>query len=240
MEIRPIRTNEDYDAAIARIDQLIDSEPGTAEYDELDVLSTLVWAYEEEHYPVLPPDPISAIEFHVENHGMTRRDLEPFIGRRPRVSEILNRKRPLTLTMIRKLEEGLGIPAEILVQPYPLDSHASSSDENTIWDDTNTASRYICLPQYAWHALTEQARQENTTVDRLAVRVVLQTLEVNQQRERERLGFTIKPLSPAFFEDVRNQVLSADVPQKEQIMSTASGWGISRVVTKKRREKVCA
>jgi HTH-type transcriptional regulator/antitoxin HigA len=86
----------------------------------LELLTLLVEAYEEQHYPITPPDPIEAIEFHVERLGLSRRDLEPYIGSRARVSEILNRRRPLTLAMIRKLQAGLGIPAATLLQTYPL------------------------------------------------------------------------------------------------------------------------
>ena len=101
---------------MAQIDAIFDAQPGTPEGDLLEVLTILVEAYEEEHYPITPPDPIEAIKFHMERMGLTRRDLEPYIGSRARVSEILNRRRPLTLAMIRRLQEGLGIPAETLLQ----------------------------------------------------------------------------------------------------------------------------
>lgn len=120
MEIHPIRTEADYLAALAQMDELLEAEPETPEDDLLDVLSTLVEAYEEQHYPILPPDPIDAILYHLESRGLTRRDLEPYLGSRARVSEILSRKRPLTLEMIRRLHTGLGIPADILIQPYAL------------------------------------------------------------------------------------------------------------------------
>ena len=109
MDIQPIRTEADYDAALTELDKLMEAEPGTPAYDKLEVLSILVEAYEEEHHRIPPPDPIAAIEFHMERLGLTRKDLEPYIGGRGRVSEVLNRKRPLTLRMIRNLEKGLGI-----------------------------------------------------------------------------------------------------------------------------------
>lgn len=120
MEIKPIKTEADHEAALAEVEVLLGSEPGTAECDRLKVVSILVEAYEDEHYPIPLPDPIEAIKYHMESRGLTRRDLEPYIGTRARVSEILNRRRPLTLKMIRSLEAGLGIPAEILIQPYQL------------------------------------------------------------------------------------------------------------------------
>jgi HTH-type transcriptional regulator/antitoxin HigA len=118
MEIRPIKTEADYEAALAEIEALMDAEPNTPECDKLDVLATLVEAYESEHYELPPPDPIDALEYYLESRGLSRKDLELYIGTRARVSEILNRKRPLTLPMIRRLEAGTGIPASILIQPY--------------------------------------------------------------------------------------------------------------------------
>lgn len=118
MEIKPIKNETDYQAALEEIEVLFDAAPDTPEGDRLEVLTTLVEAYEERHYSIPIPDPIEAIAYHMESRGLTRRDLEPFIGSRARVSEILNRKRPLTMEMIRNLHKGLGIPAEVLIQPY--------------------------------------------------------------------------------------------------------------------------
>ena len=118
MDIKPIKTEADYEAALAEIESLFDAEPGTAEADKLDVLATLVEAYEEKHYPISAPDPIEALNYFMESRGLTRRDLEPYVGSRARVSEVLNRKRPLTLRMIRGLHTGLNIPAEILIREY--------------------------------------------------------------------------------------------------------------------------
>ena len=116
MNIRPIKTEEDYDAALTRIEELWGADPGTQEGDELDVLLVLVGAYEDEHHPVPPPSPIEAIRFVMEQKGLKNSDLIPYLGSRPRVSEILNGKRRLTLKMIRSLHSGLGIPAEILIR----------------------------------------------------------------------------------------------------------------------------
>ena len=120
MEIKPIRTEADYQAALAEIERLFDAAPNTPEGDRLEVLTTLVEAYEENHYAIPLPDPIEAIQYYMESRGLTRRDLEAYIGSRGRVSEILNRKRPLSLEMIRRLYAGIGIPAEVLIQSYPV------------------------------------------------------------------------------------------------------------------------
>jgi len=116
MEIKPIRTEADYEAALAEVERLWGAEPGTPDGDRFEVLFTLVEAYEEKQYPILPPDPVEAIKYYMDSRGLDRRDLEQYIGPSGRVSEVLSRKRPLTLAMIRKLNAGLGIPAEILIQ----------------------------------------------------------------------------------------------------------------------------
>ena len=118
MEIRPIKTEADCETALEEIEALFEAEPGTPEGDRLEVLTTLVEVYEDTHYAIPSPDPIEAIRYHMESRGLVRRDLEPYLGSRARVSEILNRKRPLSLTMIRRLNEELGIPAEVLIKPY--------------------------------------------------------------------------------------------------------------------------
>jgi HTH-type transcriptional regulator/antitoxin HigA len=118
VDIKPIKTEADYQAALAEIEQLFEARPGTQEGDRLDVLATLVEAYEEQHYQLPLPDPVEAILYHMDSRGLSRRDLEPYLGSRARVSEILNRRRPLSLDMIRRLSQGLGMPAEVLIQPY--------------------------------------------------------------------------------------------------------------------------
>jgi HTH-type transcriptional regulator/antitoxin HigA len=120
MDIRPIHTEAEYEAALAEIERLFDATANTPEGDCLAVLATLVEAYEEQHYSIPAPDPIEAITYHMESRGLCRRDLEPYLGSRARVAEVLNRKRPLSLEMIRRLHTGLGIAAEILIQPYPV------------------------------------------------------------------------------------------------------------------------
>lgn len=115
MEIRPIKTEQDYERALARVSELMDAEPGSEAEDELEVLSILVDAYEEKHFPIDPPDPIDAILFRLEQQNLTRKDLEPLLGSRHRVSEVLNRKRGLSLEMIRRVHEHLGIPLETLI-----------------------------------------------------------------------------------------------------------------------------
>jgi HTH-type transcriptional regulator/antitoxin HigA len=120
MDIRPLPTEEDYETALAEIESLWGAPYESPEGDRLDVLVTLVEAYEQKHYPIHPPDPIEAILHQMESQGLNRRDLEPLLGSRGRVSEVLNRKRPLSIEMIRNLHAGLGISADVLVQPYDL------------------------------------------------------------------------------------------------------------------------
>lgn len=121
MDIRPIRTEADYQAALKEIESLMDAKPGTPEEDKLDILAALVEVYEEKHHPIPPPNPIAALEYYLESRGLTAKALEPYIGSRSRVWEIMNRRRRLSLEMIRRLEKGTGIPASILIQPYELD-----------------------------------------------------------------------------------------------------------------------
>jgi HTH-type transcriptional regulator/antitoxin HigA len=115
MDIRPIRNNNDLKRALARIDQLIDATPGTTDYDELEVLSTLVEVYESQHFPIDPPDPVEAIKFRMEQQGLKNNDIAPLLGGKSRVSEVLGRKRPLSLKMIRNLHNSLHIPYESLM-----------------------------------------------------------------------------------------------------------------------------
>jgi HTH-type transcriptional regulator/antitoxin HigA len=116
-EIKPIRTKRDYETALKEIERLWGAKASTPEGDRLDVLATLIDAYETEHYPMDPPDPIEAIKFRMEQQGLTRKDLEELIGTRTRIAEVLNRKRALSITMIRRLHERLGISAEVLIRP---------------------------------------------------------------------------------------------------------------------------
>lgn len=117
MDIRPIKTDADYRTALNDIENLMMAEPDTVEGEKLDILVTLVEAYEAKHFPMDLPDPVEAIKFEMESKGLTVKDLEPMIGKSNRVYEILNHKRSLTLKMIWKLHEGLGIPAESLIKP---------------------------------------------------------------------------------------------------------------------------
>jgi HTH-type transcriptional regulator/antitoxin HigA len=125
MNIKPVRTAEDHRAALKEIESLMMAEMNTPEGDRLDILATLVEAYEAKHFPMDVADPIDAIKFAMERKGLTPKDLEPMIGRLNRVYEILNGKRPLTLPMIRRLHETLGIPAEALIKPSKPSSAAA-------------------------------------------------------------------------------------------------------------------
>lgn len=115
MDIRPIKTEQNYTTALSRIDELWGAKMDTPQGDELDLIITLVESYEMKHYPIAPPDPIDAIKFRMEQMGITNLDMVQYLGSQSRVSEILNKKRKLTLTMIKALYRGLKIPAEILL-----------------------------------------------------------------------------------------------------------------------------
>lgn len=117
VELKPIRSDQDHENALTELERLWAAPLGTPEGDRLDVLITLVDAYESSHDPIDLPDPISAILFRMEQQGLSRKDLEPMIGTRARVSEVMNHKRDLSIEMIRRLHDQLGIPAEILIQP---------------------------------------------------------------------------------------------------------------------------
>lgn len=115
MNIKPIRNDQDLQAAFRRLEEIFHAEPNTPEYDEMEVLATLIEVYEDRHYPIGPATPVEAIRFRMEQQGLTPRDLEPYIGKSGRVSEVLNGKRSLSLRMIRKLHDGLHIPYESLL-----------------------------------------------------------------------------------------------------------------------------
>jgi len=118
MELRPIKTETDHQDALRAIELLFNAAPNTPEGDRLEILGTLVEAYEKVHFPIGLPDPIEVIQYYMDTRGWSLRDLEPCFGSRTRVSEVLSRKRSLTLEMIQKLNQKCGIPAEILIQPY--------------------------------------------------------------------------------------------------------------------------
>ena len=116
-DLKPIRSEADYEKALTEIELLWGTKSGTPQGDRLDILATLIEAYEAVHHPVEPPDPVEAIKFRMEQQGLTRKDLEPLIGTRTRVAEVLNRRRSLSITMIRRLHDRLGISAEVLIRP---------------------------------------------------------------------------------------------------------------------------
>jgi HTH-type transcriptional regulator/antitoxin HigA len=124
MQLRPIRTTRDYEAALREAERLWDAPDKSAEAEQLEVLALLVEDYERRHFPVESPDPIDFLLNVMEWRGLTRKDLDPYIGTRARVAEVLNRVRPLTLEMIRRLSTGLKLPAEVLIQGYELQQAA--------------------------------------------------------------------------------------------------------------------
>ncbi|MDJ0589378.1 MAG: transcriptional regulator [Pleurocapsa sp. MO_226.B13] len=120
MELRPIKTELDYQNALKEVERLFDAEPNSPECDRLDILTTLIEAYEQQHYPTEAPDAIAAIFYYLEARGLSDQDLTSLIGSQERVTAILNRQEPLTLDLIRRLNQDLGIPAEVLIKPYAL------------------------------------------------------------------------------------------------------------------------
>jgi HTH-type transcriptional regulator/antitoxin HigA len=120
VDVKPIRTEADYEVALAEVERLWGAKSGTPRGDRLDVLATLIDAWENEHYPIDPSDPIEAIKFRMDQQNLTRKDLEGILGTRTRVAEVLNRRRGLSINMIRRLHERLGIPTDILIRPSRL------------------------------------------------------------------------------------------------------------------------
>ncbi len=135
MRAKILKTEAEYEAVLRRIDQLMDATPGTPEEEELELLALLVEKYEKEHYPVELPDPVEAIKFRMDQEGLSPKDLIPFLGSQSKVSEVLNYRRPLSLTMIRALKDGLEIPAEVLLQK-------PDKNSRTIPRNRRASSRY--------------------------------------------------------------------------------------------------
>ncbi|MEM7531419.1 MAG: hypothetical protein AAF639_04530 [Chloroflexota bacterium] len=149
MIIKPIQNENDYEEALAEIERLFDAEPDSPECDKLDVLVTLVSAYEDKHYDLPPPDPIDALEYYIESRHLTDEALEPYIGAKEDVRAILTRTQPLTLPMIRRLEVGTGIPASILIQPYEVEVNLFVEETTKVripWRDWLAKQDEIILP----------------------------------------------------------------------------------------------
>lgn len=164
MSVKVIKTEADYEAALVRIEALMDAEPGTPEEQELDVQALLVETYEKEHYPIGMPDPIEAIEFFMDQKGLTNADMVKYLGSPSRVSEILNGKRPLSKAMICNLVEGLGIPAEILlktrcttpaVEYAPISQEYQRVTKTSGLEGFNLFDETACLPVYSYSATEE-------------------------------------------------------------------------------------
>ncbi len=131
-DLKPIRSEADYEEALAEVERLWGAPAGTPAGDLLDILATLIDAYEGHHYPIDPPDPVEAIKFRMEQQGLSRKDLEPLIGTRTRVAEVLNRKRSLSIGMIRRLHDRLGISADVLIRPSSENDRALSFEAKAI------------------------------------------------------------------------------------------------------------
>ena len=127
-----IKNEAEYDAALERIDALMNAAPGSSEEEELELLALLVEKYEQERYPIELPDPVEAIKFRMEQEGLTRKDMIKYLGSQSKVSEVLNYKRPLSLAMIRALTDGLNIPAEVLIQPPDQYGDLATADQQTL------------------------------------------------------------------------------------------------------------
>ena len=133
MNIKPIKTKKDYKEALKEIEVLFDAKPNTPKGDRLDILTALVESYEERHFPIDFPDPIDALNYWIESRGLERKDLEPYMGSRGRISEVFNRKRGLSLNMIRELNEHLHIPAEVLIKKsIPRKSGGNNHEDHRI------------------------------------------------------------------------------------------------------------
>jgi HTH-type transcriptional regulator/antitoxin HigA len=149
MRIQPVRTEADHDAAVARITQLMGATAGSEASDELEVLVTLVDAYEAKHFPIAAPGPVAVINFQMEQRGLSRKDLEPMIGSRARVSEILTGKRALTLPMIRRLHHGLSIPVDLLVGPVIASTRTARKSKRSSKHTLSQANRGAAAQQSA-------------------------------------------------------------------------------------------
>ena len=132
MDMKIIKNEAEYDAALERIDALMNAAPGSSEEEELELLAILVEKYEQERYLIELPDPVEAIKFRMEQEGLTRKDMIKYLGSQSKVSEVLNYKRPLSLAMIRALTDGLNIPAEVLIQPPDQYGDLATADQQTL------------------------------------------------------------------------------------------------------------
>ncbi len=157
-DLRPIKTETNYQTALKEIENLFNATPNTPEGDRLEILATLVDSYEDARYNIPAPDPIEAIHYHLESRGQTRRDLEPYLGSRARVSQILNRQRALSLGTIRKLHQGLGISAEILLQPY----RVGKSKARVILQRTTASNKRIQSPSPVLREAKAQYRTQRS------------------------------------------------------------------------------
>ena len=251
--IRPIRTEEDYEAALARIEELFDAEEGTPEEAELDVLVDLVLVYENRHYPIGPPDPIAAIKFRMEQAGLTPRDLVPFIGNRAKVSEVLSGKRAITMPMARALHQHLGIPAEVLLkesrhgsdsmfhelepQRFPLKAMAKAKWVPNIPDLLDRAEEIVSdLIQRAGgpraaHALYRKNddRRINAKTDEYSLQAWCLRVMAMAQGRPEARAYEPGAVTPAFLRGVARLSSSKDGPRRAKDLLAERGIGFEYV-----------
>jgi HTH-type transcriptional regulator/antitoxin HigA len=209
MKPKVIKTEGDYEAALARIEQLMDAQPGTPEGEDLELLSTLVDAYEEKAFPIEAPDPVTAIEFRMEQEGLKPKDLVPYLGSPSKVSEVLSRKRNLSVSMMRNLVEGLGIPPEVfLSKPKPISP--------STWDMSRLPIAEMCKREWLPGKITMHDGQHRVSalLGAFASKVDLKRLSPARLRQRVRSGSEMNPYALIAWQiRVQNLALEEELPQ---------------------------
>jgi len=183
MEVKPLKTESDYKTTLQAIERLFDAVPNTPDGDTLEILSILVENYEKKHHNIPLPDPIDALEYYLESHNVPQCALVPYIGSRARVSEILNRKRHLTLEMIRLLEKGIGIPASILIQPYELVNEVKNIYE--FLELSAEVANSIFLSSDSKKFIDYSPKSENRTIEYISTKQMITKFRRNIYRNTQ-------------------------------------------------------